>query len=251
MRAEWQLIQVPNGERSVRSRPRSGWTALYVNSGQQSALILPRFTVADAYLFLMLRWAKAFGVQIPLELLAYFDLLGVSQGCSVAIAYAVRNPGRVRRMILYGGYPTGWRVRGVQEDVETREAMITLTRTGWGRNNPAFRQLFTSLFFPDASGAEADWFNELQRVSASPENAIRLQNAFGDIDVRDYLSLVAVPTLVLHADRDAVIPFTAGRQLATGIPGAQFVQLESRNHLILEHESAWRRASDAIEEFLS
>jgi pimeloyl-ACP methyl ester carboxylesterase/DNA-binding SARP family transcriptional activator len=180
-----------------------------------------------------------------------FDLLGVSQGCSVAIAYAVRNPGRVRRMILYGGYPTGWRVRGVQEDIETREAMVTLTRTGWGRNNPAFRQLFTSLFFPDASGAEADWFNELQRVSASPENAIRLQNAFGDIDVRDYLPQVAVPTLVLHADRDAVVPFTAGLQLATGIRGAQFVQLESRNHLILEHEPAWRRASDAIEAFLS
>ena len=180
-----------------------------------------------------------------------FDLLGVSQGCSVAIVYAVRNPGRVRKMVLYGGYPAGWRVRAVPEDVEMREAMITLTRNGWGRNNPAFRQLFTSLFFPDASSVEADWFNELQRVSASPENAIRLQNAFGDIDVREYLPQVTIPTLVLHTDRDAVIPFTAGRQLATGIPGAQFVQLESRNHLILEHEAAWRRASEAIGSFLA
>ena len=180
-----------------------------------------------------------------------FDLLGVSQGCSVAIVYAVRNPGRVRKMVLYGGYPAGWRVRAVPEDVEMREAMMTLTRNGWGRNNPAFRQLFTSLFFPDASAVEADWFNELQRVSASPEKAIRLQNAFGDIDVREYLPQVAIPTLVLHTDQDAVIPFTAGRQLATGIPGAQFVQLESRNHLILEHEAAWRRASEAIGSFLA
>jgi len=179
-----------------------------------------------------------------------FDLFGVSQGCSVAIAYAVRNPARVRRMILYGGYPCGWKVRASAEEVAMREAMITLTRAGWGRNNPAFRQLFTSLFFPDATPAETDWFNELQRVSASPENAIRLQQAFGMIDVRQYLPQVSVPTLVLHTDQDAVVPFTAGRQLATGIPGAQFVQLDSRNHLILEHEAAWRRASDAMRNFL-
>lgn len=179
-----------------------------------------------------------------------FDLFGVSQGCSVAIAYAVRHPERVRRMVLYGGYPMGWRVRASPEEIDTREAMITLTRTGWGRNNPAFRQLFTSLFFPDASPAETEWFNELQRLSASPENAIRLQQAFGMIDVRECLPRVSVPTLVLHADRDAVVPFTAGRQLATTIPGAQFVQLDSRNHLILEHEPAWRRASEAIRAFL-
>jgi pimeloyl-ACP methyl ester carboxylesterase/DNA-binding SARP family transcriptional activator len=179
-----------------------------------------------------------------------FDLFGASQGCSVAVAYAVRNPGRVRRMVLYGGYPTGWKVRASPEEVETREAMITLTRTGWGRNNPAFRQLFTSLFFPDATPSETEWFNELQRMSASPENAIRLQHAFSVIDVREYLSQVGVPTLVLHTDRDAVVPFNAGKALAAGIPGAQFVQLDSRNHLILEHEPAWRRAAEAIRAFL-
>lgn len=179
-----------------------------------------------------------------------FDLFGVSQGCSVAIAYAVRNPDRVRRLVLYGGYPTGWKIRAAPEEVETREAMMTLTRTGWGRNNPAFRQLFTSLFFPDATAAEAEWFNELQRKSASAENAIRLQKAFGLIDVRDLLPLVPVPTLVLHTNQDAVVPFFAGRELASTIPGAQLVPLDSRNHLILEHEPAWRRASQAIRSFL-
>jgi pimeloyl-ACP methyl ester carboxylesterase/DNA-binding SARP family transcriptional activator len=180
-----------------------------------------------------------------------FDLFGASQGCSVAIAYSVRNPGRVRRMVLYGGYAAGWKMRASPEEVETREAMITLTRTGWGRNNPAFRQLFSSLFFPDASPAEIEWFNELQRMSASPENAIRLQEAFGLIDVREYVSQVTVPTLVLHTNEDAVVPFSAGRALATGIPGAQFVQLDSRNHLILEHEPAWARAAEAIRTFLA
>ncbi len=179
-----------------------------------------------------------------------FDLFGVSQGCSVAIAYSVRNPGRVRRMVLYGGYACGWRVRASAEEVETREAMLTLTRTGWGRNNPAFRQLFTSLFFPDATAMETDWFNELQRVSASPENAIRLQQAFGMIDVREDLPQVSVPTLVLHTDGDAVVPFAAGKMLASTIPGAQFVPLASRNHLILEHEPAWHRAADSIRTFL-
>jgi pimeloyl-ACP methyl ester carboxylesterase/DNA-binding SARP family transcriptional activator len=179
-----------------------------------------------------------------------FDLLGMSQGASVAIAYAVRNPERVRRLILYGGYPAGWRVRASPAEIETREAMLTLTRTGWGRNNPAFRQLFTSLFFPNASAEETEWFNDLQRMSASAENAIRLQQAFGTIDVRSDLARVRVPTLVLHATRDAVVPLSSGRALAIGITGAQFVQLDSANHLVLEHEPAWPRAMDAIRRFL-
>jgi pimeloyl-ACP methyl ester carboxylesterase/DNA-binding SARP family transcriptional activator len=179
-----------------------------------------------------------------------FDLFGVSQGCSVAIAYSVRHPGRVRRLVLYGGYPTGWRVRASKEEIEVREAMIALTRVGWGRDIPAFRQLFTSLFFPDAAVGDMEWFNELQRLSASAENAIRLQEAFGLIDVREYLPQVAVPTLVLHTTEDCVVPFPAGRKLATSIPDAQFVALDSRNHLILEHEPAWKRAADAIRTFL-
>ncbi|MGF7150458.1 pimeloyl-ACP methyl ester carboxylesterase/DNA-binding SARP family transcriptional activator [Sphingomonas zeicaulis] len=179
-----------------------------------------------------------------------FDLLGISQGCSVAIAYAVRHPERVRKLVLYGGYAAGWRKRASAEEIEKREAMLTLTRQGWGQNNPAFRQMFTTLFFPDASAAEAEWFNELQRLSTSADNAVRLQLAFADIDVRNLLSQVTVPTLVLHARHDAVIPFMSGRSLAAGIAGAEFVQLESNNHLILEQEPAWPRAMEVIRGFL-
>jgi pimeloyl-ACP methyl ester carboxylesterase/DNA-binding SARP family transcriptional activator len=179
-----------------------------------------------------------------------FDLFGVSQGCSVAIAYSVRNPGRVRRLVLYGGYPCGWRVRASQEEIDMREAMIALTKVGWGKDIPAFRQIFTSLFFPDAELGETQWFNDLQRMSANAENAVKLQEAFSIIDVRDLLAQVSVPTLVLHTDEDAVVPFSAGRHLATHIPDAQFVQLDSKNHIILEHEPAWKRAADAIKQFL-
>jgi pimeloyl-ACP methyl ester carboxylesterase len=179
-----------------------------------------------------------------------FDLLGISQGCSVSIAYAVRHPERVRKLVLYGGYAAGWRIRATPGEIERREAMQTLTREGWGQNNPVFRQMFTRLFFPGASQEEMTRFNELQRLSTSPENAERLQLAFGDIDVRDLLAEVRVPTLILHAREDALVPFEAGRALAAAIPGAQFVALESRNHLLLEREPAWSRLLDQVNTFL-
>lgn len=180
-----------------------------------------------------------------------FDLLGISQGCSVSIAYAVRHPERVRRLILFGGYAAGWRLRGSPEEIARREAMLTLTRQGWGQDNPAFRQMFSSLFFPDADAAGHQWFNELQRMSTSPDNAVRLQEAFALIDVRALLERVSVPTLVLHARDDAVIPFAAGRELAARIPKAEFVTLESHNHLLLENEPAWDRAIERIRDFLA
>lgn len=180
-----------------------------------------------------------------------FDLLGISQGCSVSIAYAVRHPQRVRRLILFGGYAAGWRLRGSPEEIARREAMLTLTLQGWGQDNPAFRQMFTSLFFPDALAADHQWFNELQRMSTSPDNAVRLQEAFARIDVRELLEQVSVPTLVLHARNDAVIPFAAGRELAARIPKAEFVALESHNHLLLENEPAWARAIERIRDFLA
>ncbi|RJF86094.1 alpha/beta fold hydrolase [Sphingomonas cavernae] len=180
-----------------------------------------------------------------------FDLLGISQGGSVSIAYAVRHPERVRRLVLYGAYATGWRVRAQAGEIERREAMLTLTREGWGQNNPAFRQMFTSLFFPDASHEEMEWFNEVQRMSTSPANAEKLQLAFGAIDVRELLPEVRVPTIVLHARDDAVVPFAAGRAIAAAIPGAEFVALESRNHLLLEHEPAWPKLLERLREFLA
>jgi pimeloyl-ACP methyl ester carboxylesterase/DNA-binding SARP family transcriptional activator len=179
-----------------------------------------------------------------------FDLLCISQGCAIGIAYAVRHPERVRRLILVGGFAAGWRVRANAEEIARREAMLALTGTGWGRDNPAFRQMFTTLFFPGATAEEADWFNELQRVSTSPEGAQRLQVAFSLFDVRDLLTQVRAPTLVFHARDDAVIPFESGRYIAARIPGAEFVALDSANHLILEHEPAWAAFVERLYAFL-
>ena len=181
-----------------------------------------------------------------------FALLGISQGCAVSIGYAVRHPERVTHLILHGGYALGSNKR-VRTEAEREEAgaMLTLMRLGWGQENAGFRQLFTSQFIPGGTKEQADWFNELQRVSTSPADAVRNLQANGEIDVTALLSKVTVPTLVMHARDDARVPFDAGRRLAAGIPGARFVPLQSRNHLILENEPAFARFVQEIRAFLA
>lgn len=180
-----------------------------------------------------------------------FALFGISQGAAVSVAYATRHPDRVSRLILVGGYPLGWFKRGDPTDIAQREALLTLIESGWGLDNPAFRQVFTSRFVPDATVEEMKWFNDLQRVSTSPQNAIRLIKMFSVIDVADLLPQVKAPTLVLHSRGDSGIPFAQGLMLARGIPNARFVALESNNHLILSHEPAWGRYVEEICDFLS
>lgn len=179
-----------------------------------------------------------------------FDLLGISQGAAVAIAYAVRHPERVRKMHLWGGYALGWMHRGDPAEIERRIAMLELTRQGWAIDNPAYRQLFTSLYLPDASEEQADYFNEMQRLTTSAENAVALQRVFGEINVTDLLGKVTTPTLVGHSTRDAVVPFESGRALAAKIPGARFIAVESPNHLLLETDPGWPKYARIVEEFL-
>jgi pimeloyl-ACP methyl ester carboxylesterase/DNA-binding winged helix-turn-helix (wHTH) protein len=180
-----------------------------------------------------------------------FSLFGVSQGCAVSIACAVRHPERVEKLVLYGGFALGRRLRGSGLDAEQAEAMVTLMRTGWGQENPAFRQMFTSLFVPGGTTEQANWFNDLQRHSTSPENAVRIRLVSDYMNVVDLLPLVRVPTLVLHCRDDAVQPFDEGRRIAAAIPGAHFVPLEGRNHLILETDPGWPKFREVVGAFLA
>jgi pimeloyl-ACP methyl ester carboxylesterase len=181
-----------------------------------------------------------------------FALLGISQGCAVSIAYAVRHPERVTHLALYGGFAVGSakRARSAAEK-EQKAAELTLMRLGWGQENVAFRQLFTSQFIPGGTKEQEDWFNELQRISASPEDAVRNLIAASNIDISALLGQVTVPTLVMHAHDDARVPFELGRRLAASIPGARFVSLPSRNHLILEDEPAFPRFLQELRMFLA
>jgi eukaryotic-like serine/threonine-protein kinase len=179
-----------------------------------------------------------------------FPLLGISQGGAVAIAYAVRHPEKVSHLILYGAYARGWITRDSADEIEQRQAQLTLVKLGWGKDNPAFRQLWTTLYAPDATPEQAQSFNDLQRISTSPENAVKLLNIMGQIDVVDLLPQVKVPTLVLHCRDESGVPFEEGRLLASSIPGARFVPLEGRNHLLLEGAPSWGTFVKEIRRFL-
>jgi pimeloyl-ACP methyl ester carboxylesterase len=156
----------------------------------------------------------------------------------------------VTRLVLYGGYARGRRKRGSQREIEHSDAVLTLMRDGWGQENPAFRMLFTSRFIPGATPDQMQWYNDLQRRTTSPENAVRIRRANDDIDVTDLLARVSVPTLVLHCRDDAAVAFEEGRRMAAGIPGAHFVELDGSNHLILESDPSWARFKAEIREFL-
>lgn len=181
-----------------------------------------------------------------------FPLFGISQGGPVAVEYAVRHPEKVSHLILLGTFARGWkRIPDLPPAArEKREAEVTFIRQGWGNENPAFRQFWTTLCIPDATPEEARTFNELQRASVNADTAARLFEAMGEIDVSHLLPQLDLPVLVLHATNDAVVSFNDGRRVASAIKGARFVPLESRNHLLLSHEPAWNVFTREVRRFL-
>jgi len=180
-----------------------------------------------------------------------FPLLGISQGGPVAIAYATKHPERVSHLVLVGSFAAGWRKTKLPpEVVAEREAQLTLIRQGWNSKNPAIRQLWTTLCIPDCRPDEAESFTDLQRESVSSETAARIFDAIGDLDVLELLPHLSLPVLVLHSRGDATVPFEEGRKLASMIPRAKFVPLDSNNHLLMSHEPAWTVFVDETRQFL-
>ena len=183
--------------------------------------------------------ANAAGLDEP------FALLGMSHGAAICIAFAVRYPERVSRMILCGGFSRGALRRSDEEAARMFAAITDLARL-WGSDDPAFRQIFTSRFIPEGTSEQLRWFNDLCLKTVSPQLAPTLLRARGETDVSGLLPQVNTPTLVIHARKDHVAPLSEGRLLATEIRGAQFVELDSKNHVLLEHEPAWGRFQEAV-----
>ncbi|MET0387883.1 MAG: alpha/beta fold hydrolase [Polyangiales bacterium] len=179
-----------------------------------------------------------------------YALLGISQGCPVAMTHALRYPERVSHLILFNGFARGWSVRDAQQR-EEGYALMTLARHGWGRDQPAFRQVFTSMFFPEAPSAYMNAFNELQRHTSTPAQAVRMLEAIGQLDASHLMGQLKTPTLVLSSRHDGLIPFEEGRLMAAGIPNARFVTLESHNHLLQPEEPAFARFLEELRAFLA
>lgn len=179
-----------------------------------------------------------------------FPIFAASQGVPVSLAFAARNPGRVTRMVLYGGYAQGRSVRGTPEDVAQAEAILTFVRQGWGRADSPFLQAFETTYMPDATTEQLAQMAELQRASATAETAAALRQAIDRFDVRDVLEEVRVPVLVLHAADDAVHPVAQSRFIAARVPGAELRVLPGRNHVPLPHDPAWEAMVAEIVAFL-
>ncbi len=180
-----------------------------------------------------------------------FPLLGVSQGGAVAVAYAAKHPEQVSKLVLCGAYARGRAARAVSDEEKSAAALdLDLARVGWGRDDPAFRQVFAAQFLPD--GTRADWaaFDQLQRRTTSPENAVRFLEEFATIDVRELARAVRCPTLIMHSRDDHRVPMHAGQELAELIPNSELVALDSKNHLLTAAEPAWEVFRDEVSAFL-
>jgi len=178
-----------------------------------------------------------------------FAIFGASQGSAFAIAYAARHPERVSHLLLYGGFARGWAKRGSPTEILQRETQVRLIELGWGGDEPSFRQVFTTQFMPDASLEVIRAFNDMMPLTSSAKTAAEIFRTNGDINVEVEARGLRCPTLVAHGTGDLRIPFEEGRRLAGLIPQAAFLTLETRNHLMLRDDPAWRKLLDAIVEF--
>ena len=128
---------------------------------------------------------------------------------------------------------------------------MVLTEAGWGRDDPGLPTRVLADLHANGNGRRADLVRRLPATHGVAANAVRFLDAFSRIDVRHRLAELRVPTLVLHSRGDLRIPYGTGRRIAATIPGAEFVGLESSNHLLLGREPASHKLLAAVSEFLS
>ncbi|WP_327370642.1 alpha/beta fold hydrolase [Streptomyces sp. NBC_01217] len=206
--------------------------------------VVPGFTFED--------WVDDLETVVDAVGLDRFPLLGVSQGGAVAVAYAVRHPERVSRLILAGAYARGRQVRA-RSETESAEAALDLdvARVGWIHQDPRFLRVFASQFLPDGTPEDWEEFTAFQRQTTSPSNGVHFLEEFARIDVSDIAHRVACPTLILHSRDDERVPVSQANELAALIPDSRLVLLKSRSHLLTAYEPAWDEFLSHIDAFLT
>ena len=179
-----------------------------------------------------------------------FPIFAASQAVPVAISFAHKYPKRITGLILYGGYAKGRALREVAQAEVDEETVLGLIRAGWGKTDSPFLSAFSTLYMPDATPDQLAGFVKMQTETISSENAALLRKIIDRFDVTEVLSSLRTPTLVIHAISDAVQPIEQGRILASEIPGARYVSLESRNHVPLPQEESWTQMMHEVRLFL-
>jgi pimeloyl-ACP methyl ester carboxylesterase/DNA-binding winged helix-turn-helix (wHTH) protein len=196
-------------------------------------------------------WVEDLELVVDSVGLDRFPLLGLSQGGAVALAYAVRHPERVSRLVLVGAYSRGRLARAATaEEREEADLDMQVGRVAWRRDDPAYRQVFAAQFLPDAPRSAWDAFNQVQRATTSTENVVQFLDTFAHIDVSNLAAEVACPTLVVHSRRDRRVPVEQARELAALIPGSVLHLLDSGNHIVMSDEPAWPELMSRLDAFL-
>jgi pimeloyl-ACP methyl ester carboxylesterase/DNA-binding CsgD family transcriptional regulator len=181
-----------------------------------------------------------------------FSLLGTCQGGPIALEYAARHPERVSHLVLYGTYARGRMKRtNLPKQVEKAKVLLDLTQLGWGRENHAFLQVWASQFQPGGTLEHLRSWSDQQRAATSAETAVRLLRIGWNVDVTETARRIKCPVLVVHPERDAVVPIEEGRTLAGLIPNCRFVQLDSENHMPLADEPMWPQFLAEVRSFLA
>ena len=178
------------------------------------------------------------------------DLLGLSHGGAIAMAYAARHPDRVRKLVVVNGFGAGWRVRADPEEIGWRESVMEMNR-----RQPAFRrsrlgERLITLYYPFASQELIDWHNENFQKLGPAKNMEPVIDLVSRIDIRDELPKIRAATLMFHSRLDGNVPLVAGREAAEAIPNARFVELDSANHFVLADEPAWQVVQREMRDFL-
>ncbi|MFN0298731.1 MAG: alpha/beta fold hydrolase [Burkholderiales bacterium] len=182
-----------------------------------------------------------------------FALWGSTSASSpTAIAYAARYPDRVSHLVLSAPVARGILRRPYAKSDERERflAFLKFVEHGWGEQNPAFRLVQTTQMFPGATPAQIAELNELYRVSAAPDHAARVVIATGEADVSALLPRITCPTLALHCRGALLMPIEEARLIASSIPRARFVPLETNNYIPLKGEAAFEKLIEEINAFL-
>lgn len=167
-------------------------------------------------------------------------VVGVSEGAPLAISFAVAHPERALALILYGPLPKATRSDDYPwaQPAEWWDSVAAYFERAWG--SPEYLSGDVAWRAPSKRDNEAfiKWWGIYRRLGASPGAAADLTRMNARIDVRDLLSQIAVPTLVVAREHDQVISVEHARYVADRVPGATYVELPGDDHLPFVGDSA-------------